>query len=154
MSAHKRYIYSFIFIGVALSLLLLILLRVRDTKNNHSRIIRLNSSTISVVVADNNQSRERGLSGTHALAKDHGMLFLFDTLQPQCFWMKDMLYNLDILWFDDQYSLIYAKENAKPSEFPLSYCSQKKAKYVVELPSGSYKRLHMTESTKLEFKNL
>lgn len=53
---------------------------------------------VNVTVADNDATREKGLSGKEALAPDEGMLFVFDHPQAYGFWMKDMRFPIDILW--------------------------------------------------------
>ena len=53
---------------------------------------------VSVDVVDTPLLRMRGLSGRPGLAPEEGMLFLFETPQIQSFWMKDMRFEIDILW--------------------------------------------------------
>lgn len=43
-------------------------------------------------------TRAQGLSGREGLAEDEGMLFLFDLPGKYQFWMKDMLFPIDIIW--------------------------------------------------------
>ena len=56
---------------------------------------------VSVDLAANDMTRERGLSGRKKLAENEGMLFLFDRSDRYAFWMKDMLFSIDILWIQD-----------------------------------------------------
>jgi uncharacterized protein len=59
-----------------------------------------NGQTIVVEVAATQEDRERGLSGRTHLSINEGMLFLFDTPGFYSFWMKDMLFPIDIVWLD------------------------------------------------------
>ncbi len=63
------------------------------------QIIR-NDLLLSVVVVNTNASRQQGLSDTTQLPAD-GMLFVFDRPDRHVFWMKDMQYPLDFIWFRD-----------------------------------------------------
>jgi len=56
---------------------------------------------VSVDIVDTPQLRMRGLSGRPGLAPEEGMLFLFETPRIQSFWMKDMRFEIDILWIRD-----------------------------------------------------
>jgi hypothetical protein len=56
---------------------------------------------VSVDIVDTPLLRTRGLSGRPALAPEEGMLFLFETPRIQSFWMKDMRFEIDILWIRD-----------------------------------------------------
>ncbi|MFZ2507741.1 MAG: DUF192 domain-containing protein, partial [Steroidobacteraceae bacterium] len=53
-----------------------------------------------VWIADNDQSRERGLMFVKALPADHGMLFLFERPRFTAFWMKNTYLSLDIVFID------------------------------------------------------
>lgn len=95
--------------------------------------------TVEVVSTD--ASRQKGLSGRDGLASNSGMLFLFGEPGYDCFWMKDMKFDIDMLWFDEFQSLIHVQENASKSTYPSSFCPQTPAKYVLEVPAGTVKQL-------------
>ncbi|MBP9050575.1 MAG: DUF192 domain-containing protein, partial [Alphaproteobacteria bacterium] len=54
----------------------------------------------NVRIANNDQTREKGLMGVQNLPEDQGMLFVFDDLTPAQFWMKDTLIPLDMVFID------------------------------------------------------
>lgn len=92
---------------------------------------------LSVMVAQNNSERILGLSGYPGLSKNEGMLFVFDELGKQPIWMKDMLFSLDILWFNERYELVHIVENATPDSYPTNiFASNEDALYVLEVPEG------------------
>ncbi len=64
-----------------------------------------------------------------------GMLFVFGQTDRQCMWMKDMKFNLDILWLDQKSRVINIVRNISPDTFPKSFCSDN-TKYVLELNPG------------------
>jgi len=47
------------------------------------------------------ESRTLGLSGTKYMGKKNGRLFIFPKTQRHVFWMKDMNFNIDIIWIKD-----------------------------------------------------
>lgn len=61
--------------------------------------ITVGGKTLSVEVANTEPERELGLGGRNLLPKNSGMLFIFDAkgISPG-FWMKGMLFPLDIIW--------------------------------------------------------
>lgn len=66
------------------------------------KTVLIGENLIKVEVADDDESRKRGLSGRTALDADSGMLFIFDKKDVSpIFWMKDTLIPLDIIWIDD-----------------------------------------------------
>lgn len=71
--------------------------------NNYQTPFHIGSSNILVGVADNDETRERGLSGRDSLTDQQGMLFDFSDIGPTKpgFWMKDMKFALDFVWINN-----------------------------------------------------
>ena len=86
---------------------------------------------------EDEQSRIRGLSGRESLAEDEGMLFVFDNPGPQCMWMKEMSFSLDMIWLDGGGKVVHMAENISPDTYPRNFCSESSARYVIELNRGS-----------------
>ncbi len=95
----------------------------------------------NVEIASTDTSRQRGLSGRDGLAPNTGMLFVFSEPGYDCFWMKDMKFDIDMLWFDEYQSLVHVQENASKTTYPSSFCPQAAASYVLEVPAGTVKQL-------------
>ncbi len=93
--------------------------------------------TLSAMVAEGEAERVLGLSGYPGLDKREGMLFIFDEPGKQAIWMKDMLFPLDILWFNDKRELVHIVERATPDSYPTTiFYSNENALYVLEVPEG------------------
>lgn len=105
-----------------------------DVSNNPKVI--LNGKEIAVVIADTKTLQEKGLSGYKKLEPNEGMFFVFSTPGAYGFWMKDMLFPIDIIWFDKDYRVVDLWEHATPESYPKVYVPQKEAKYVLEVVSG------------------
>lgn len=98
--------------------------------------ITLSGVELSVVVANTPTLYEKGLSGHPGLGENEGMLFVFPAPLRTGFWMKDMLFPIDIIWFDTDQKIVDMWENATPSSYPEIRAPQKDAQYVLEVPAG------------------
>ncbi|HXV00024.1 MAG TPA: DUF192 domain-containing protein [Caulobacteraceae bacterium] len=74
-----------------------------------------------VEIADNDETRERGLMFRRSLAADRGMLFDFKTVQPGgvSFWMKNTLIPLDILFITSDGRILTIAHAVPLSETPV-----------------------------------
>ena len=94
-----------------------------------------NSHSIQVEVVESSEDRQRGLSHREYLAEGHGMLFLSDR-RPQSFWMKDMNFDIDIIWIDNNV-IIGFETNISHEKIPLeSYLSPVPVDKVLEVNAG------------------
>ncbi|OHB17739.1 MAG: hypothetical protein A2749_01730 [Parcubacteria group bacterium RIFCSPHIGHO2_01_FULL_45_26] len=94
-------------------------------------------------VADNPEEQAMGLSGRKFMPPDHGMLFVFPTPTKPGFWMKDMLFPLDIIWLDRNWEITQINEDVSPETYPKIYQSATIIKYVLELNAGVAKSLDL-----------
>lgn len=103
------------------------------------RTIRLAGQELRVSVVGTPEERAKGLSGRTGLALGEGMLFVFDTEAKYRFWMKDMLFSIDILWLSGDGKVVYLRENVSPATYPEVFAPNAPARYVLELPAGFVK---------------
>ncbi|HCM43539.1 TPA: hypothetical protein DIS55_01130 [Candidatus Kaiserbacteria bacterium] len=96
---------------------------------------KIGDQTVRVTVADTPESRERGLSGRDGLASDEGMLFVFQNDGYHTFWMKDMLFSIDIIWLSHEGTVVDIAKDVSPDTFPMSFSPRAFARYVLELPA-------------------
>jgi uncharacterized membrane protein (UPF0127 family) len=87
-------------------------------------------------VADTPTERKQGLSGRPSLAQGTGMWFVYETADYYTYWMPDMHFALDIIWFDEDLKVVHIQENATPEAYPETYRPNAPARYVLEVPSG------------------
>jgi len=64
-------------------------------------MIWINNQRIEVELAKTSLQKSRGLSGRENLCADCGMLFFLDKSEKHMFWMKEMKFNLDFVWIND-----------------------------------------------------
>jgi len=98
--------------------------------------ITIGSTTVNASVADSLPERIKGLSNTPFLPENVVKLFVFGAYGSHEIWMKDMNYEIDILWADKEGVIVHIEENVSPETFPNSFGSPVPAWYVVETASG------------------
>lgn len=103
----------------------------------------LGGEALLLEVVDTEALRIRGLSGHKPLASNEGMLFVFPEDGRYGFWMKDMLFPIDILWLDSGYRIIDTKEHAVPESYPEVFTPHTSARFVLELPAGFFSNHHL-----------
>lgn len=64
-----------------------------------SKVI-IDNKTFFVLLAKTEEEKTTGLSTRSSLPQDEGMLFLFPSSDYYAFWMKDMRFNLDIIYIN------------------------------------------------------
>ena len=106
------------------------------SSSDPSAIVRIGMNTIRVGIAGTEDARERGLGGRDSLDPDEGMLFVFSKDDTYAFWMKDMHFPIDIIWFARDGTIVDFKESIAPDTYPLSFSPKKPAHYVLEVPAG------------------
>jgi uncharacterized protein len=98
--------------------------------------VSVGDARVEVAVADTDMERGQGLSGHPPLAENEGMLFLFDTPSRPAFWMKDMLFPLDIIWLSSDWKVVDITPNLAPDTYPAVFAPSMDAQYVLEVPAG------------------
>jgi len=96
----------------------------------------IGQTEVTADIADTDASREKGLGGRTGLAENEGMLFEFQTPDYYGFWMKDMSFSIDMIWFDANWTVVGIQEDVLPSTYPQVFKPQAPALYVLEVPSG------------------
>ena len=98
--------------------------------------VNIAGQNIKVELAVTQAEQERGLSASLDLAETEGMLFIFAESGRHPFWMKDMKFPIDIIWLNENMSIVYIKKDARPESYPEIYSPDKDSKYVLEVVSG------------------
>lgn len=117
----------------------------------NTKIIVIGDTALTVEIADTYEKRELGLSGREALKKNTGMFFVFDEPDTYGFWMKDMKFNIDIIWLNVHGEIIYMKESVSPDTYPETFTPETEALYVLEVPAGFATEKHLEIGDKIDF---
>ncbi len=91
---------------------------------------------MEIEIASTTEARVTGLSGRASLSKNFGMLFIFEEKGNQSFWMKEMLVSIDIIWLDENGTILKIDANVLPETYPALFHSPKPLKYVLETNAG------------------
>lgn len=99
-----------------------------------------NSLPLSMEVVNTPKSIAQGLSGRDGVGVD-GMMFIFDQPTIPQFWMKEMKFDLDIIWISQQRIVEISRNVSAPiSGTPLSelptYSPKQSIEMVLEVEAG------------------
>lgn len=118
-------------------------------------VLRVNTSGgtfgYKALLANTPSLREKGLSGRAGLGTDEAMLFVFDDVSKHQFWMKDMLFAIDIVWLDVDKRVVHIEQSVKPESFPKSYGPDEDSKYVLEFKEGVVNAIGLEVGDKADF---
>jgi hypothetical protein len=89
---------------------------------------------IQAEVAATDATRSRGLMYRKELAPNHGMLFVFEQANVQCFWMRNTLLPLSIAFILDDGTITNIADMAPMTEN--SHCSTAPVRYTLEMEQG------------------
>jgi uncharacterized protein len=96
----------------------------------------LTVGTMRFEIADTQPLQQQGLSGRMEIPEDYGMLFVFPTKDRFGFWMKDMLTPIDIVFLNDDGSIVLIDHSVPPSTYPEIFYPPVPVKYVLETKAG------------------
>jgi len=99
--------------------------------------LKIGSAQITAEVAQTPESIIQGLSERKSLEENSGMYFVLGEKKIATFWMKDMLFPLDIIWIDN--GIIVEIDETAPiptNNYVPSFTSQREVTHVLEVNSG------------------
>jgi uncharacterized membrane protein (UPF0127 family) len=120
--------------------------------NDGERLLIAPDGVINIEVVTTPEARSIGLSGRTELANDSGMLFEFEVASADnCFWMKDTLIDLDMIWIDDDRNIVSVTSAVSPDTYPESFCPDDDAKYGLEINAGRAEELGLQAGASIRF---
>lgn len=114
-----------------------------------SATAEINGKKINLQVVKSDNDKRKGLSGKKSLAEDQGMLFVFDKPDRYGFWMKEMLFPIDIIYINSD-KVVYVVKNAPAGgqvENLTVYRPDEPANYVLELNAGQSDKIKIEKGT-------
>jgi uncharacterized membrane protein (UPF0127 family) len=93
---------------------------------------------IHAEVADDTASRMRGLMFRTQLAPNHGMLFVFETEEQPCMWMRNTPLPLSVAFLDRRGRIVNVEEMAPQTE--KHHCAAGPSRYALEMPAGWFQQ--------------
>ena len=120
-------------------------------------MIRVDDTIFEVQIADTQPLRSRGLMFQEQLPSDEGMLFVFEKPGFHSFWMLNMQFPLDMIWFDSDGKVVYIAYDVQPCKSALETATCTKtnpdtdnAQYVLEITAGLVEEYGFDEDSILE----
>lgn len=129
------------------------LLNKRQISNPKFQNIKIADQILTIEIADTPQLRQQGLSDQETLDASYGMLFIFDQPGLHSFWMKNMNFPLDIIWFDEKQKAVEIISSAEPegTNPKKIYQPSDPAKYVLEVAAGFAKKYDIQKKDEFIF---
>ncbi len=126
--------------------------------SNASGSVKVTSGKLAIDadVAANLKTRAKGLGKQDYLEINRGMLFVFEQAGQYAIWMKDMKFAIDILWIDENKTIVDIAENVKPQpgkkdkELTI-YKPSGTVKYILEMNAGLVKLNGLKLGDKVDF---
>lgn len=148
----KKNLYKII--TLALLLILLVWIILASSKEEQSTVT-IGDNVFKVDVARSDKDLSKGLSGRSSIEDDEAMLFLFGNRQARTFWMKDMEFNIDLLWIDGNDIVGYEKNMQAPTKDTSNsdleqYYSDREIDKVIEMNAGLIDRLGIEIGDKIK----
>lgn len=113
--------------------------------------IQINQAEVLIEIAGSATSRAQGLSGRESLGEKQGMFFIFEEAELHSFWMKDMLFSLDIIWIDKDFKIVDIDRNITPESFPMLFQPSSPVNYVLEVNAGWTEKNNVRVGDRIEF---
>lgn len=110
-------------------------------------------ATFNIEIADNEYETQTGLMNRKSMKDNNAMLFIFPDMQMRAFYMKNTLIPLDIIYLDNNKTIVNIQENAKPLD-ESSLTSASPAQYVLEINGGLSQQLGIDVGDKMTFTTL
>jgi uncharacterized membrane protein (UPF0127 family) len=105
---------------------------------------------IHAEVAQNPNEQTIGMMHRQTMGINEGMLFIYDTLQVRCFWMRNTLLPLTIAFIADDGSIVNLKDMQPKTENP--HCSTEPVRYALEMNQGWFDKRSLKPGFKLRGK--
>lgn len=120
--------------------------KIGELKPEQKNILTIGNQNIFIELATTTEARILGLSHRKKLPENTGLLFVFDTSNKHGIWMKDMLFPIDIYWFDKNLTLIDQALSVDPTTYPHVFYPKTDAVYVLETEAGVLKSVSLTKN--------
>jgi uncharacterized membrane protein (UPF0127 family) len=130
-----------IIIGFIIILLIfsgIIVFQINKTPAPKSKVT-IDKHDFSVELATTSAQQQLGLSGRASMPKNQGMLFIFQVANRYPFWMKDMKFNLDMIFINNNKIVSIFQNVPKPKNANANlptYAPSSPANEVLELNAG------------------
>ncbi len=122
-----------------------------------SKTAEINKHTYNLLIANDDKSRQVGLSNRKSLDQNTGMIFIFPKKGIYSFWMKNTQIPLDMIYINDE-KIVYIVKNAPPQagkagNLPI-YTPTNEANFVLEINGGQSDKYKFKTGDKVTLKGV
>jgi len=105
---------------------------------------------VNIEIADDDYQTQTGMMYRKSMQDNQGMLFVFPDSQYRYFYMRNTEIPLDIIYIDENKTIVSIQKNAKPFD-ETSLPSEGPAKYVLEINAGLATEWNLEKGDKIQF---
>lgn len=105
---------------------------------------------LEIEIADTDYEVQTGLMYRNSMKENRGMLFVFPSMQNRYFYMRNTKLPLDLIYLDQNKTIVSFQENAKPFD-ETSLPSQVPAQYVLEVNAGLAEKWLLEIGDRMEY---
>ena len=121
-------------------------------------VLNINGRVFQTEIVKSKQDIARGLSGRESIDNNQAMLFVLPVKKTYVFWMKEMNFNIDLLWIDGYEVVGFEKnmqalENITADKDLPAYSSPQAVDKVLEIKAGSIDNLNIKVGDIIEFES-
>jgi uncharacterized membrane protein (UPF0127 family) len=115
------------------------------SQKNEIKNIKIGEKEYKLEVVTTSEDLRKGLSKFENIEEYQGMLFIFDTPGRWSIWMKDMKFNIDIIFLNEKKEVVTLFKNVKFENHKnvfeyRQYIPDYDSKYVIELKEGEIEK--------------
>ena len=129
-----------------------------NNPNNDSNYLKgyliIDHFKIFVDIALTDKQKQDGLSIKNFMNENEGMLFYLEEPRKASFWMKNMHFPIDIIWLDENFSIVHIEAELPPCTMAFycpSYKPLKESLYVLETIAGFANKHHLKIGDQMDF---
>ncbi len=117
--------------------------------------IMVDDIVLEVQIADTKPRWIRGLMFQDQLPYDQGMIFVYNEPGVYSLWMLNMQFSLDMIWFDENGSIVHIEQDISPCKTPTeimacqSIVPSEYSLYILEVTAGFIDEFNITKDSKL-----
>lgn len=111
----------------------------------------IQEKTFKLYAPDTPEGLQKGLAVFDEIAQNEGMIFRGLPVGVQSFWMKDMKFDIDIIWVNKDNEVIHVVYDASKDSYPARFENprEKPASYVIELNAGLVEKYNIQPGSKV-----
>lgn len=119
-------------------------------QKNGIQEVKIGKNIFQAEVAATSAERSRGLSNRKELCENCAMLFLFERKGFYSFWMKEMEFDLDMLWVDKD-AVVFIAKNVSHEKGSERIEPDREADKILEINAGLADKLGIKIGDRVEF---